>query len=81
MTPYSNRMTLADNAKRREPLRGHHVPVPGWYGTARQIAEAVGVALVFVVFCAILLTVPTWGPWLESLGEAKVDTAAVECPR
>jgi hypothetical protein len=49
-----------------QPLRGYHRPVPQWYTTAREIAEAVAGALAFVFVIFVIMTAPTWGPVFDA---------------
>lgn len=34
-------------------------------------------ALIYCLICVLLLTAPTWGPWIDALGD---PSAQRECP-
>lgn len=35
----------------------------------RQLTDALGCTIIFVIFCTLLLTAPVWGEWLDRLGD------------
>jgi hypothetical protein len=53
-----------------------HVPVPPWYQIVRQAGTALFAVLAFALICALLMTAPFWGEWVD----AQQPTEKILCP-